>query len=334
MALTITDTSKSSVTVPSGMALKDYLDAKLHEFSNNSSAANALLTPIFNGDYKIEIRAAGGTAASGRKVNVDVNETIFDKGTQKQDGLKECVESTVFELVNAKNSTHFLTLDTQLKAGTLCLSDYGDQRGDFEAEASWTVAMILRELAQSALQYSPSEWGRKQVDSAANYLGGGLPAYEPAFRLVPHVAGRPANDKMGLPTAQFYAFNGAVTLGGMGDLNGLDVPAQLRIGGIRYSMKKIVKTAVGPWAINISTHNAANALAAYRAVTEYLAGNPAGCLVTWQVMNASARWTFSNAMKQVTPPQDSAVADIKGKIEAVVDKIPSNQQYKAGLIYL
>ncbi len=132
------------------------------------------------------------------------------------------------------------------------------------------------------------------------------------FIAQPHEANKPATDYMGLPTREMYAYKGSVLLGGT--TKSLDNPAVYPVGGIRYSIVKILKLEVGePWLNQINTTKPDAARAVYCGVTDFLASKPT--LVTWAHGNNSANWVSSNAMKQCKPIGD--FADVTNKTSGI-----------------
>jgi hypothetical protein len=195
--LTITD---STNTTAENQPLKDWLKAKLEYFRDNSTTGRELLTPILGGgtQFEIKISNAGQTIRSGRTVKVNMQEIKY--------GEKEVAESCLFELTNAANSAEYDKLDTQVKAGQLTPTVYGNSKAEVEAESGWNVKTILTEVGNT---WQPSQYGIGQSNDVGQAQS--LQAYKPVFAGRQHeVATNAKNPEMNLFTKDMYARKGAI----------------------------------------------------------------------------------------------------------------------------
>ena len=186
----------------------EHLKEALDDHVKNSETGKILLNPILNGkDYIVLIKNEGNTATNGKRVTINTGQVGIDKAKNVAD-LKEFIESTIFELTNAKNWEVFAKLQDSLIKGGLPIMDYGKEKSDYEAEASHTVANIIQELEEST-KYVPSKWGKAHVEIVQKKS---LKEVEKIFAKAPHVNG--ADDESGLITPLFYAYKGGVIIGG------------------------------------------------------------------------------------------------------------------------
>ncbi len=199
--------------------LGEHLTAGLEAAVASSEVAKKLLDPILKSDkFEVVIKDGGATATSGQRVTINVAQ-VNAKDAKTADDLKEFIESTMFELVNAKNFEVFAKLEKELKEGKLPIlgdDSYGRTKADLEAEASWTVKDILKQRQAGSEKYVPSKWGTNTINGCSSKST--LNDFKPVFRAAPH--DKDAKDKTPekLPTEQFYAYKGAVTLGGTSKL--------------------------------------------------------------------------------------------------------------------
>jgi hypothetical protein len=276
----------------------------------------ALTAPL---DVRI-ISTAAATATAGNVSTINVNGTIFGPGGAEKnvpagEGLKEFVESTVFELVNAANAAHFTTLDAQLVAGLaapvpISLRTYGEAKANLEAEASMTVADTIRDLA-AAVGYVPSAWGAAHVAATANFIGN-LAGFQAVFRLAPHDAAAAAHDPASLPSWEMYAFKQTMGLAGESDTRNLGAAVRVTKGGRALDTRKLKNLPQVLPTNQSAMVNSRNIFArvfcnAYLEACHVVSTDP-GTVVTW-AGGTSADWRMTPAMQAIAPDAGNALRD-------------------------
>jgi len=333
MNLTITDKTNEPI---SGKSLGQHLKEGLVGFEQTTNHAGNLITAAEQAGVEIEIvSAADGTGghASGQKVSLPAN-VIYKNETPAQglkaDGIKELVESCLFEIKNALNSQRYGNLKTQIENGTITLKAYGTGYSDIETESCWVVNQILSEAKQH--NYIPSaNWGAKLL---TKYQGASsLNAAKGITSTSPHKPG--ADNYFALNTPEVYAFEYVLNLGNqqkiLRKLISKAVP-QIRYAPMgqppqTYTNNNVfdrirnsdfygtthanITSGVGDWCVTFYHF--------FIDVLDYLTGLGFGQKGTWMVTwtgGSSQGWQFSNAMKQYARKQaaDSALNFIKSRI--------------------
>jgi hypothetical protein len=306
--------------IPGGQAFDVILQAALTSAANvaHSATGHALLHPILTGaGYTITIKDSGKTATLGQSVTINTrNCNAF--GATTPDGLKEMIDSAIFELTNAKNHVAVTANEANLLLGTLPIRTYGTVKATIEAEATWNVAHINAEL-QHSQQYVPSQYGLDSIAHVGNYANLGL--YTPHFLGSAHNPRKPGTVD-GLHSEEMYAFRGAVILATKDNGRLLDVvfnalsktptpptiPPQRPppVAPRRILLHKLGQEALkGDWS-KVNTTDEVSAGKWFHVLIE--------CLTTHQDLTVTfhhgvkANWEFTNAMKLVAPDHGWATA--------------------------
>jgi len=290
----ITDSTSTKV---GGVTLGDHLLAELKGHQGRSKTAAELLDPILKVDaYEVVIKTGVPTATSAKRVTINPDQTKAS-GATKSDELKEFVESTLFELTNAKNSETFAALETAIKTGAKGVRTYGREKADLEAEASWNLARILKD--QPA--YTPSDFGKGHVDACANYKT--LDEFKVYFRSEPHERDKqkqPVKGEAGLPSEEYYALLGSYTVGGGKDV--MDkLFATLQYNKQYLSLEKLKTLAFGANASEINTKNR-KAVTYYHVMIDLLKSAPSPpWSLQWKGGVTAKDCEFTDQMKKVHP---------------------------------
>ncbi len=310
IAITFHKDCKSTAKTVAGKKYDVHLTEGLKAMAAESAAASTLLGGTnLTANYQIVIADGKDvpTATFGTRVTVNLDETKASKATDVN-GLKELIESTLFELTNAKNDAAFKALEKSLKEGKLPIlgaTGYGVSKAKYEAEASWTVCEILKQRKESG--YTPSVWGTKQLLAAAGKSS--LAAFQEYFRTQPHSAGAPNNTPMKLPSQEFYAYNGAVTVAGFNNNKVMDMAFKVKKAGADISIKEIGSTALGASGegsmASVGQTNPDFAARYYHVFFGLLTSTP-GVVVTYTAGKAKD-WEFTSAMKACTVDKNDAV---------------------------
>lgn len=273
-----------------GKSLENYLREELTAFEASSGAGAALLTAVLSGgdEYTVTIKREAPTATAEKRVTINPAETHINDASKLAD-LKEFVESTIFELTNAVNSAAFAALEKGLLDGSKPLMTYGTEKAEREAEASWNVYQLL----SNRTGYIPSTWGQKQIDACKGHDS--LESFKAFFKTQPHENGAPANTAAGLPSQEYYAFNGAYTLGGTSKKldNHFSNILHKKSTGKRVSLHKLMGTLPGSNMINKMN---IKSVTYYHVVIDLLNTHPE-LTVTWK--SPYKNYRFSDAMKRV-----------------------------------
>jgi hypothetical protein len=266
----------------------------------NSAAGNMLLTPILDSkDYEVVIKDGGKTATQGKRVTINIA-NVHGKDATTGDDLKEMIESTIFELVNAKNSAAYAKLETDLEAGRLPIMDYGTTKANTEAESSWTVGLILKQRMASGEEYVPSEWGRKQITACTGKAN--LAAFQKYFRELPHATGSDATPPERLRTEWFYAYNGGVTLAYKDSNKALDkccTVTVIKVGaqkGKKISLKKLGNVALAAKFNDVNSSKALACARFYHVLMEVITTHSS--VKVDFTAGAKANWAFNDDMKE------------------------------------
>jgi hypothetical protein len=305
MNLTITDNSNQKIQ---GKSLKEHLTTGLNDIEAKSPTHAAPLFQTAETDkVEIEITAGDEAQREGKKVKVGYKITQDKYNKLKSDGIKELVESTIFEIKNAVNSGRYDTEETAIKNGTKTLMAYGEAYSDIESESCLVVKQILTEAKDD---YTPSEWGKKLLEKYKN--DSDLNGVKSTTRTSEHVPG--ANDYMALYTPQLYAFEYIKKMGG----------AKLRtdvinkaITSIKFTptaqlpktittedvYTKMVKENLMGFDLKLGTKNSNWNTALYHFfidILAHLSGLNVPSKGTWSVtwQGTAAGWAFTNEMKQ------------------------------------
>lgn len=285
-----------------GITLEEYLKQHLKMHASNSKSAATLLTKILADDsYEVVIKTGAPTATKDKRVTINPTETKIDKAKTKDD-LKEFVESAIFELTNARNSETFADLEQSLLSGNLPLMQYGLGKAKIEAEASWNVYRSIVEYKD----YVPSAFGTGHVNACKAY-GDNLAKYLAFFCDAPHDA--KAKDKTAdkLPSAQMYAYKGALTLAGTKSGAVLDTCFTItqKEKKKKISIKKWISKGVpANQQAMISTQNNF-AQRFYHVLVDILATSD---LLTVQYRAGAAKdWQFTPKMKEIQEDKDDVL---------------------------
>lgn len=289
----------------------------------NSAAAATLLTPILaSNKFEVVIKEKDvATATSGQRVTINATDVKITTAKTAAD-LKEFVESTIFELVNAKNFAAFKALDDALKLGTkplLGAGGYGRAKADFEAEASWTSKEILIQRRTSGEKYAPSKWGEATIAGCSGKAN--LEAFKTTFRDLPHNKSAPKDTAATLITEQFYAYNGAVIVAGFNNSKILDKILKKfstkANPNERLSLKKLGQVAMGQSGdgsfAEVTQFHPEVTACFYHVAIEAITTNK-DLVVEFQT-GARPNWAFTFQMKQVAKDANNA---LKAKIDAAL----------------
>jgi hypothetical protein len=216
---------------------------RLNFLLNNSLTGQALLarTNAVGGNVTVKLKQAGVTATLVKTVTVSLNETL-DKANQPSTdaGLKELVESAIFEMNNATRSDQFAQLDQNFP-NALTLTAFGQGRANIEAESTWVVYEILTQMQGVPHNYVPSAWGQGQVNDVQQSGAVNLIAYQPLFRVKRHdTAAAPGSSKW-LHSEEMYAYQKILDTKDNDLFALLDAVARVTklAGGKRISTKKL-----------------------------------------------------------------------------------------------
>lgn len=297
-----------------------YLGQRLVAINGMSITAAALLTPnllplVGNltppaQQYTVRIRTDGDCATKGLVVSMNVDQTIFSGAGEKNnpagEGLKEFVEVTLFELVNASNSAGFAALDTGLKGGNISLRAFGEAKANLEAQSSMTVADILRQLAPG---YVPSAWGTGHVNATNPHVGN-LGAFQAVFRMAAHDATAGPTNPKSLPSWEMYALSGTMMLAG--SVNPQDLSRGVRVmkGGRTIDGRKLRDVVLQNQANTLNAQNIASRVY-YNAYMEACHTVSADVMtaVTWANGGNAGDWRMTDAMKVIAPDTNNMLRD-------------------------
>lgn len=299
MALKVEDGTGKKVE---GKGVGEYLVDALRAHVAHSETASKLLSPILDGNgYTVVIKSGGKTATNAKRVTINSDE-VGIKSASKLEHLKEFVESTIFELTNAKNSEVFKKLEDDLVKGDLPIMTYGKQKSDAEAEASWNVAKIITEHSD----YVPSKWGKGHVDQVKNKS---LKDYKPIFASFPHAT--EGSEEAKLLTPLFYAYNAAVTLGGKA--KALDACFKKLTRKIKNKEQQVYVQNL----VRLSSQGAKQNkfdnpkwCALYYQVVMRLVLKDEGFIAKELKTGTAEDWKFTKEMKKVAPDTDDAMMKI------------------------
>lgn len=334
MNLTITDNSNISIE---GKSLGEHLTTGLNNIESKSPThATALFQTAETGNVEIEVVSAQdvtGAHATGNKVSLSTDVIYIDNipaNGLKADGIKELVESSLFEIKNAINAQRYDLETAAIKNGTKTLKAYGEAYSDIESESCWVVKKILTEAEQNDYTAS-TDWGKKLL---TKYQGASsLNEAKAITSTSPHKPG--ANNYFALNTPEMYAFEYVLNLGNQQKvLNSLIDKAvkQIRyapMGGVvkTYKVRDIWNTIRGRFYgqphDKITDGSGGDYCTTFYHffidVLDYLTGLGFGQKGTWMVTwtgGSAQGWQFSNAMKRHTKKQeaDSALKFIKDSI--------------------
>lgn len=289
MPLTVTDTSAKTVGNPPqslGVALR----AELDQFNAGSATAAALFVAALNVPVTVKI-VAGGSATGGvaSKTNVTMGSKLVFGGadTAKPDGLKELVESTIFEIQNALNMPGFDLLKSQFEAGQLTLIGYGRAKADLESQSTWAVSQILSER----VGYVSSAWGTKQKSETA---GKTQSVFQNGFAASPHDSQKQDTDHHSLPTAEMYSFEAVSSMA-------RNKIAKLLNGAVSGSKAtKTVKDFIKGLDNKLYSGNTQNTAPEFYysyAIDRIAKLATEGWTITW-TGNVAANWSFTAGMKK------------------------------------
>jgi len=199
MNLNITDNSNKSID---GKSLKEHLTTGLNDIEAKSPThAVTLFQKAKDEGVEIEITTSNEAHREGKNVKVGYRIILDRYGKTKSDGIKELVESTIFEIKNAINSQRYDAETTAIENGTKTLMAYGTAYSDIESESCLVVKQILSEAGKNGYTAS-ADWGKKLLDKYKN--DSDLSGVKSTTRTSPHVPG--AADYMALFTPEMYAF--------------------------------------------------------------------------------------------------------------------------------
>ncbi|HVZ32896.1 MAG TPA: hypothetical protein VG963_10740, partial [Polyangiaceae bacterium] len=210
-------------------------------------------------------------------------------------GLREFAESTIFELTNATNADKFKTLETGLIQGA-AIRAYGREKARLEAQASWSVSQILQQRSG----YQPSKWGLAQIAACAPYSD--VAGFGAAFQSQAHDS-KAGKSAASLPSDQYYAFNGAYTIGGTKGAFDQQFKS-LTLGGKVLTLEK-VKSNVK----QSSSLNRMNMLSVtfYHVVLDLLKSPPSGMKLAYTWRGTPTDRDFSDGMKAIAADTGDAL---------------------------
>jgi hypothetical protein len=291
----------------------------------------------------ITINRGGGTHANGRAVDVDIDETIFDNGTAKADGLQEFAESTVFEIANANNAPTYDLLNNQVSNGQIGVIPYGVAMATAESNSTWTVSQVL----QNSGAYVESTWGKKQIketkvyaspqakanDNAPRLNGNNmaLGTFQTNFRAAPHLAGK--TDQSGLPSAEYYAYEKIRLLGTVKAVSeymvNVATVTHTKAGTATILAKKLSSyLATQPGGRQEVSGGAKSHVAWYILLIEFFEwlrpGRTPAVAVAWRNGTAVADWQFSGGMRSKAPTNgfiDKALTKAKSDYAKALDVV-------------
>lgn len=283
--LTVTNGGKTV----GGKTLEAYLREELAAFRKGGTDGNTLLGPILDGStgYEVVIKDSAPTATSGTRVTINPKETNIATATDTK-GLREFVESTIFELTNASNADAFRALDTGLVNGKAVLA-YGREKANLEAQASWAVSAILQQRSG----YEPSDWGKKQIKECSR--SSTLDGFSETFRKAAHDS--TGTGAASLSSAEYYAFNGAYKVGGAKSAFDRQFDA-LSVKGKKVTIEQLKNKLTTVKSADFNSMNMAS-VKLYHVVVDVLLSPPAELKVELKWRGTASDRAFSDAMKRI-----------------------------------
>jgi hypothetical protein len=174
---------------------EDLLKTQLESYypQDNSMTAHALL----------ELAAAKTITLSNGigKPRVEGTALFLFWREQKKTGVhqydvKELGESALFEIKNLLNKARFDTVSAPT------ILDFGLIKAKIEAESTVTIVKILKELQAGGLKYTPSAWGKRQIEKLGGRTGA---AAEEHVANTPHASDQ--SNQFRLLSKYLYAYD-------------------------------------------------------------------------------------------------------------------------------